>query len=138
MCGIIVSYGFDDTGSRFKKIKHRGTVEQQLTSVNDIVIGHVLLAIQNTTGISLYEDDEFVFAFNGEVYEDWEGQGFGSDTAWLFNQLKTKGVEGTIRDLNSMFGFIFYNKKSDELFVARDYLGIIPLYYYTEKNLFHK
>ena len=32
----------------------------------------------------------------------------------------------------------FTIKKSKELFIARDYLGIIPLYYYHEKNLIHK
>lgn len=131
MCGIITSFGFNDTARRFEKIKHRGTVGQQLTVVDDITIGHVLLAIQNTSGLSLYEDDEYVFAYNGEVYDDWEGQGFTSDTMWLFTQLKTRGVEETIRNLNAMFGFVFYNKATKELFIARDYLGIIPLYYYT-------
>ena len=138
MCGIISSFGFNDTALRFNKIRHRGTTEPQLTIVDDIVVGHVLLAIQNTTGLSLYEDGEYVFAFNGEVYDDWEGQGFESDTMWLFNQLKTKGIDNTLKDLNAMFGFILYNKKSKELFIARDYLGIIPLYYYHEKNLIHK
>lgn len=131
MCGIITSFGFIDTAQRFRKVRHRGTVDQQLTAVDGISIGHVLLAIQNTTGLSLYEDDEFVFAYNGEVYDDWEGQGFDSDTMWLFTQLKTNGVEATIKRLNAMFGFVFYNKITKELYIARDYLGIIPLYYYS-------
>ena len=102
---------FNDTALRFNKIRHRGTTEPQLTIVDDIVVGHVLLPIQNTTGLSLYEDGEYVFAFNGEVYDDWEGQGFESDTMWIFNQLKTKGIDNTLKDLNAMFGFILYNKK---------------------------
>lgn len=135
MCGIITSFGFNDTALRFKKIAHRGSVEQQLTLVDDnLVIGHVLLAIQNTAGLSLYEDDEYVFAYNGEVYDDWDSTKYTSDTEWLFNELKTKGVPETIKDLNGMFGFAFYIKKTKELFVARDYLGIIPLYYYAQSD----
>ena len=134
MCGIITSYGFNDTALRFSKIKHRGTVPEQLTIADGITIGHVLLAIQNTTGLSLYEDDEHVFAYNGEVYDDWAG--YESDTMWLFNQLKTRGVEETIKNLNGMFAFAFYDKKKKELYIARDYLGIIPLYYFSENTLF--
>lgn len=134
MCGIITGLGFNDMQARFGKIAHRGTVPGQLTDVNGITIGHVLLAIQNTSGVSLYEDDDYVFAFNGEVYSNWSG--YDSDTMWLFNQVKNRGVEAVCKEVNGMFAFIFYNKKTKELFIARDYLGIIPLYYFSENSLF--
>lgn len=134
MCGIITSSGFNDTALRFRKVAHRGTETQQLTLVDDVVIGHVLLAIQNTSGVSLYEDDDYVFAYNGEVYEDWSG--YESDTMWLFNQIKERGVGAVCEELNGMFAFAFYDKGKKELYVARDYLGIIPLYYYAENSVF--
>lgn len=134
MCGIIMSYGFNDTALRFRKVAHRGTKPAELTMVDDIVIGHVLLAIQNTSGVSLYEDGEYVFAYNGEVYDDWSG--YESDTMWLFNQIKKFGVEVVCKRLNGMFAFAFYDKRKKELYVARDYLGIVPLYYFSENSVF--
>lgn len=136
MCGIITSFGFSgyETAQRFTKISHRGTVPQQTTTIHGITIGHVLLAIQNTSGVSLYEDAEYVFAYNGEIYSDWSG--YESDTMWLFNQIKEHGVEEVCKTVNGMFAFVFYNKKSKELFIARDYLGIVPLYYFSENSLF--
>lgn len=136
MCGIIGGYGFkqEDMVERFNKISHRGTTKPQTTMVDGIVMGHVLLAIQNTSGVSLYEDDDYVFAFNGEVYSDWSG--YDSDTMWLFNQVKERGVEAVCKEVNGMFAFEIYNKKTKEFYIARDYLGIVPLYYFTENNLF--
>ena len=134
MCGIIASAGFTDTARRFEKIRYRGTMPPQLTMVDEFTIGHVLLAIQNTSGLSLYEDADCVFAYNGEVYDDWSG--YSSDTEWLLNELKVRGVDSVCRSLNGMFAFIYYDKHKHELYVARDYLGIIPLYYFVENSVF--
>lgn len=134
MCGIIASAGFNDTARRFNKILYRGTKPPRLTIADDYTIGHVLLAIQNTSGLSLYEDAECVFAYNGEVYDDWSG--YSSDTEWLLNEIKAHGVDAVCRSLNGMFAFVYYDKLKKEMYVARDYLGIIPLYYFAENTIF--
>lgn len=134
MCGIIAGSGFADIEARFDKVRYRGTVPPKYSSVGGVTLGHVLLAIQNTSGLSLYEDADCVFAYNGEVYDDWSG--YSSDTEWLVNEIKLRGVDSVCKGLNGMFAFAYLDKHTGELYVARDYLGIVPLYYYVSNNLF--
>ena len=83
----------------------------------------------------------FTIVFNGEIYNhlalradleeeggafEWRGR---SDTETLLAALKHWGVEGTLPKLNGMFAFGFWDGPNRSLTLARDRLGIKPLYY---------
>lgn len=82
-------------------------------------------------------EGNFVIAYNGELYnfrelkKELEGRGerfaTHSDTEVLLRYLMVHGVEGMIR-FNGMFAFALWDKKNRRLLLARDRLGIKPLY----------
>ncbi len=92
-----------------------------------------------------FEDDDCLLLFNGEIYNFIELknilklQGFGfvttSDTEVLFYSLKHWGINA-ISKLNGMFSFVFINKRTNRLIIAKDRLGIKPLYYRSEGSSF--
>ena len=51
-----------------------------------------------------------------------------SDTETLLAAFEQWGVEKTLPKIRGIFGFAIYDSKKDEYFVARDHMGIIPLY----------
>ncbi|MEE2829854.1 MAG: asparagine synthase (glutamine-hydrolyzing), partial [Myxococcota bacterium] len=79
-----------------------------------------------------------VCVFNGEVYNfaelrsELEAAGHvlktQGDTEILPHGYEEWGIEGLLERLNGMFGFALYDGRSKELFVARDRLGIKPMY----------
>jgi len=83
--------------------------------------------------------------FNGEIYNYKEirdqlislGYTFfsNSDTEVILNSYKEWG-EKSIDKFNGMFAFSIFDKVKNELFIARDRIGIKPLYYYQNKEQF--
>lgn len=92
-----------------------------------------------------FEDDRFVLAFNGEIYNyielkrtlnvPWRTN---SDTEVLFEVLKR--YRGDLKQglslLDGMFAFAFYDKEEKRLIVGRDRLGVKPLYYAEHSGMF--
>jgi len=84
---------------------------------------------------------QYAIIFNGEIYNhldlrvaleneggafDWRGR---SDTETLLAGLRHWGVEDTLQKLNGMFAFAFWDGQNRKLTLARDRIGIKPLYY---------
>jgi asparagine synthase (glutamine-hydrolysing) len=92
-----------------------------------------------------FEDERYLLVFNGEIYNytslkadlEKKGRQFSttSDTEVLFYALQEWGVEG-IKKLNGMFAFLWLDKKERKFIIARDRLGIKPLYYSVEGESF--
>ncbi|WP_286883323.1 asparagine synthase (glutamine-hydrolyzing) [Aneurinibacillus sp. UBA3580] len=90
-------------------------------------------------------DGRYTIVFNGEVYNYIElrkqlsalGIEFRteSDTEVLLHLFAQKGP-ACLSLLNGMFAFAVWDKEKRELFLARDRLGIKPLYYYADKHKF--
>jgi asparagine synthase (glutamine-hydrolysing) len=86
-----------------------------------------------------------IIVFNGEVYNFKDikkrlissGITFNteSDTEVILKALSFLGPK-IIADFEGMFAFSFYDKKSNKLIIARDYLGKKPLYYFLGKHKF--
>lgn len=81
-------------------------------------------------------DGRWVITFNGEIYNHLElrdrlNQPFRghSDTETLVEAVAAWGVERTLPQLNGMFAFAVWDKQRRELTLARDRVGIKPLYY---------
>src|SRR5918999_235911 len=109
-----------------------------------IALAHVRLAVLDPSAAAAQpmhsSDGRFVLIFNGEIYNFRElrqklaarGHNFTStgDTEVLLHGLQEYGIS-FIEQLNGMFAFAWWDRYERELLLARDHLGIKPLYYAT-------
>ncbi|MCM8541571.1 MAG: asparagine synthase (glutamine-hydrolyzing), partial [Lentisphaeraceae bacterium] len=159
MCGIagfISKNEFPDNAQEIitrmtSTLKHRGPDKQDVYLSPNVksALGHTRLSIidLSETGNQpmVSPCDRYSLVFNGEIYnykalrEELisEGELFkgASDTEVLFKALITWGIEAALNKLNGMFAFAFLDNEEKELFIARDRIGIKPVYYgYSNKN----
>ncbi len=146
MCGIVCVFGLNGSVNELrpgilemsKKIRHRGPDWSGVYSDDKVVFAHERLAIVDpkSGGQPLYsEDRELILAANGEIYnhqelrKEVEGYRFQteSDCEVILALYRKKGIK-FIKDLNGIFAFALYDKVNDSYFIARDHIGIIPLY----------
>ena len=124
-----------------KRIEHRGPDGEGYFFDGDVALAHRRLSIIDlSTGNQpmFNEDDTVVTVYNGEIYNYVE---LRDELVKAGHKFKTKsdtevlihGFEEWHTDLpkylRGMFAFAIYDKKSNELFLARDNFGIKPLYY---------
>lgn len=95
----------------------------------------------------MYSSDGMsVIVYNGEVYNfneirhelEQSGYSFKStcDTEVLLYACNHWGVKKAVSKMNGMLAFAYYDKKSRNLYLIRDRLGVKPLYYYKTENDF--
>jgi asparagine synthase (glutamine-hydrolysing) len=120
-----------------RRLRHRGPDGEGVWSQPGVALSHRRLAIQDLTeaGRCPMVFDSQVLTYNGELYNHerlraglpgpWASTG---DTEVLLHLLATKG-SGGIGDLVGMFAFASWDTKRKQLLLARDRLGIKPLYY---------
>ncbi len=137
MCGIVGSFPVADektikTG--LEKIKHRGPDAQQMLVTSSGSFGHARLSILDVTGgAQPMSDGKRWIVFNGEIYNyqqlrrrfiaPWQNN---SDTEVVLRCYAAYGMDCP-KHLDGMFAFAILD--GDDLFMARDPLGIKPLYY---------
>ena len=128
------------------RIQHRGPDETGLYLSPKACIGNVRLSIIDLSGgqqpMATADGTKWI-AYNGEVFNYPElrdelislGHKFKtkSDTEVVLHLYEQYG-EKCLNKLNGQFAFAIYDSKSDELFLARDRVGIRPLYYYHNGN----
>lgn len=86
----------------------------------------------------MFSDRNNILIYNGEIYNyqelrekcryDYKTE---SDTEALLAGIDTKGIDWTLNQCNGMFAFAYYDSSSHSLYLARDRMGIKPLYYYA-------
>lgn len=152
MCGIVCLFSNknDITGMRqdilemSKKVRHRGPDWSGVYSSKKVIFGHERLAIVDPKSgrQPLYsEDKKLILAANGEIYnhhelrKQVEGYNFltESDCEIILALYKKKGIN-FLEDLNGIFAFALYDEEADSYFIARDHIGIIPLYMGWDKS----
>ena len=150
MCGFLFSNKIVDR-SKFtsiaKTILRRGPDFQKYITRGNCSLYHSRLKIIDTkTRSNQPFTDKYkkhYLLFNGEIYnfkilkrEFKLKCKTSSDTEVLFLLLKKLGIKKTLKHIEGMFSFIFYNLKTNMIFGARDHFGQKPFYYsYKEKNL---
>lgn len=147
MCGIV---GFTNNGDNADKIiedmmdriRHRGPDAEGKYVDGDIALGHRRLSIIDVSSSGdqpIYnEDSSLVIVFNGEIYNYRDirkelvesGHTFrtNTDTEVLIHGYEEYGEE-LLNKLRGMFSFVIWDKNKKELFGARDFFGIKPMYY---------
>jgi len=120
-------------------LRHRGPDWSGVYSNDNVILVHERLAIVGTENGAqpLYnENKSHVLAVNGEIYNhktlakelsvDYEFQ-TGSDCEVILPLYQEHGTE-FIDKLQGMFAFCLYNETDNSYLIARDHIGIIPLY----------
>jgi asparagine synthase (glutamine-hydrolysing) len=153
MCGIVCAFELkqkaEDLRPRIlkmaKKVRHRGPDWSGIHCENKAILAHERLAIVDPTSGKqpLYsEDGKVILAVNGEIYnhrtlrKTFEGSynfKTESDCEVILALYRDKGTN-FLDDLNGIFGFALYDSAKDEYLIARDHMGIIPLYMGRDEN----
>ncbi|MCX7548675.1 asparagine synthase B [Xanthomarina sp. F1114] len=147
MCGIVCAFDLKQKTETLrpqvlemaKKIRHRGPDWSGIYSDEKVIMAHERLAIVDPASGKqplLSDDKQLVLAANGEIYNHSSLRAqllntynfqTKSDCEVILALYKEKGVD-FLDDLNGIFGFAIYDVEKDEYLVARDHMGIIPLY----------
>lgn len=147
MCGITAIFGIREQSRELRekalkmsgKLRHRGPDWSGIWCGDHAILCHERLSIVDPVsgGQPLFSPDrKLVLAVNGEIYnhrdirERYAGEydfSTGSDCEVILPLYREKGV-GFLEDLSGIFAFALYNVERDEWFIARDPIGVIPLY----------
>lgn len=153
MCGIVCAFEIKEPIATLrpqllemsKKIRHRGPDWSGIYANDKAVLAHERLAIVDPASGKqplLSTDGKLVLAANGEIYnhrelrKQFEGKytfKTASDCEVILALYQEKGVD-FLDEMNGIFGFAIYDTEQDTYFVARDHMGIIPLYMGWDKN----
>ena len=153
MCGIVCAFDLKQNSEDLrtqilemsKRIRHRGPDWSGIFDNDKAIMAHERLAIVDPASGKqplFSPDKQLILAANGEIYNhralrkqfestyDFQTQ---SDCEIILALYKEKGVD-FIDDLNGIFGFAIYDVEEDAYFIARDHMGIIPLYIGWDQN----
>ncbi|MGV3696148.1 asparagine synthase B [Flavobacterium sp.] len=153
MCGIVCAFDLKQKAEVLrpkvlemsKIIRHRGPDWSGIFSNEKAIMAHERLAIVDPASGKqplFTEDKSLVLAANGEIYnhrdlrKQFEGKykfQTESDCEVILALYKEKGVH-FLDEMNGIFGFAIYDVEKDEYFIARDHMGIIPLYIGWDQN----
>ncbi|WP_313113366.1 asparagine synthase B [Aequorivita sediminis] len=152
MCGIVCAFKLKEPSealrsqilSMAKTIRHRGPDWSGVFTNDKAIMAHERLAIVDPISGKqpLYSSDgNLVLAANGEIYNHTElrkqlnGYDFQtkSDCEVILPLYKEKGA-AFLDEMNGIFGFALYDIENDNYFIARDHMGVIPLYMGWDQN----
>lgn len=150
MCGILGALNFDgDFESSLDLIKHRGPDAGSVFQHKNIFLGHRRLKVIDLSDSAnqpmTSNDGRYTIIFNGEIYNF---ESIRNDLVKLNFNFKTKSdtevilyayiawKEKCLNKFNGMFSFAIYDNKKENIFIARDRIGIKPLYYFKKDSQF--
>ncbi|MEO8447785.1 MAG: asparagine synthase B, partial [bacterium] len=151
MCGIVCVFSNSDAKElrqnvleMSKKVRHRGPDWSGIYCGDKVIFAHERLAIVDPKSgrQPIYsEDKKLILAANGEIYNHNELRKEVGDYKFLTESdceiipalYRKKGV-GFLEDLNGIFAFALYDEENDAYLIARDHIGIIPLYMGWDKS----
>lgn len=147
MCGIVGAFDLKQSAEGLrpqvlemsKRIRHRGPDWSGIFSSDRAILAHERLAIVDPKSGSqplFSPDGQVVLAVNGEIYNHQDLRNSlpnyqfstQSDSEVVLALYLEKGPS-FVEELNGIFGFALYDGRDDSFFIARDHMGIIPLYY---------
>ena len=155
MCGILGTLNFSNAADATRITAMRDTMPYRGPDSNGIWLSdngycglaHLRLSILDPTPAGQQpraeESGRFVISYNGEVYNyieiraELEQKGYtfetGTDTEVIL-QAYVEWGKNCLSRFNGMFAIAIFDNETQELFLARDRLGIKPVYYYFDEN----
>ena len=147
MCGIVCAFDLKQTSEEIrpqllemsKNLRHRGPDWSGIYSSEKAILVHERLAIVDPTSGKqplINPTGNLILAANGEIYNhrqlrtpyessyDFKTQ---SDCEVILALFENEGP-AFVEKLNGIFSFAIFDENKDEFFIARDHMGIIPLY----------
>lgn len=152
MCGIVgyISEQNFDIKTNLEIINHRGPDSLKsvfyLYNEKNIGLGHVRLSIIDVDSHANQPfdfQDKYTLIFNGEIYNYLELREYLKEKGYIFCTNSDTEVlisaydyfqEKVFEHLDGMFAFCIYDKVKNKIIVARDHLGIKPVYYYYDEK----
>ena len=128
-----------------QKIRHRGPDWSGIYCGGSAILAHERLSIVDpeSGGQPLFSPDrKQVLAVNGEIYNHQDIRRryaghydfqTGSDCEVILALYREKGID-FLEDLSGIFAFVLYDEERDEFLIARDPIGVIPLYIGYDDN----
>ena len=147
MCGIVAIFNIQEQTPELRqkalrmsqKIRHRGPDWSGIYNGGSAILSHERLSIVDPESGKqpLFSPDmKQILAVNGEIYnhqdirrqyaEKYQFQ-TGSDCEVILALYREKGID-FLEDLSGIFAFALYDAEKDEFLIARDPIGVIPLY----------
>ena len=147
MCGIVSILNVKEQTSELRqkalrmsqKIRHRGPDWSGIYCGGSAILAHERLSIVDpeSGGQPLFSPDKkLVLAVNGEIYNHQEIRRryagkyefqTGSDCEVILALYRDKGIN-FLEELSGIFAFVLYDEEKNEFLIARDPIGVIPLY----------
>ena len=147
MCGIVAIFNIQEQTPELRqkalrmsqKIRHRGPDWSGIYTGGSAILCHERLSIvdpESGRQPLFAPDKKQVLAVNGEIYNHqdirkrFEGKyqfQTGSDCEVILALYREKGID-FLDDLSGIFAFALYDAERDEFLIARDPIGVIPLY----------
>ena len=147
MCGIVGIFNIAGATADLRpkalkmsqKIRHRGPDWSGIYVGKSAILAHERLSIVDpeSGGQPLFSPDKKqILAVNGEIYNHREIRAkyagkydfqTGSDCEVILPLYRDKGID-FLEELNGIFAFALYDEEKDEFLIARDPIGVIPLY----------
>ena len=147
MCGIVGIFKIKSQSEELRnkalrmaqKIRHRGPEWSGIYTGGSAILAHERLSIVDpqSGGQPLYSPNrKQILAVNGEIYNHREIRTryagryefrTGSDCEVILALYQDKGIH-FLEELNGIFAFALYDEERDEFLIARDPIGVIPLY----------
>lgn len=147
MCGIVSIFNIQEQTSELRqkalrmsqKIRHRGPDWSGIYCGGSAILAHERLAIVDPESGKqplFSPDKKQILAVNGEIYNHHEIRKqyagkyqfqTGSDCEVILALYREKGIN-FLEDISGIFAFALYDAEKDEFLIARDPIGVIPLY----------
>ena len=147
MCGIVCAFDLKQSSEKLrpellemsKNLRHRGPDWSGIYSSDQAILVHERLAIVDPTSGKqplISPSGNLVLAANGEIYNHRELRApyessyqfkTQSDCEVILALYENEGPS-FIEKLNGIFAFAIFDESKNEFFIARDHMGIIPLY----------
>ena len=139
MCGIVGIFHVKEQSQELRqkalkmsqKIRHRGPDWSGIFCGGSAILAHERLSIVDpeSGGQPLFSPDKKqILAVNGEIYNHQEiRRRYAGQYEVILALYRDKGID-FLEDLSGIFAFALYDEEKDEFLIARDPIGVIPLY----------
>lgn len=125
MCGILCCFYSNrpvDFRERLSLLTPRGPDEMNVTETDNCMMGHTLLSVVGR-GSQPIVHDGFIHVHNGEFYDTEQ-----SNDSYELTKMTPGNASDFARMVNGIFAYCSYDILNKRLYVARDPVGVIPLY----------